>query len=127
RDEVEVGDDGPRLRLLVLVPLLEYEDRVHAVGRHHPGDDPKRGLGRAADETVAHRVPDRPGLEGCRRLVAPLLYIHHAVIVPAPGGVRLGGNSGPAGRSRACSGGLAGRGRPFYAPTGRLLYMPIAW
>jgi Ala-tRNA(Pro) deacylase len=35
-----------------------HDDRVDAVGRHHPGDRPQWSLGRAGDHSRVHRVDD---------------------------------------------------------------------
>ena len=69
-DEVEVGDDRPQARrLVVLVRVLEDEDRVDVERRHHPRDDAQRRLGRDADHAAAHRVADGRGLVGDGQLV----------------------------------------------------------
>lgn len=95
RDEIEVRDDPPQPgRLVALVRVLEDEDRMHAVGRHHPGHDPERRLGRAAEDPVGHRVAHPPGLERKRDVFAAMLHEHHARIVTAPWRNRIRVNYG---------------------------------
>src|SRR5438034_5785978 len=89
RDEIEVGDDRPQVRGVVLFRVLEDEDRVHAVGRHHPGHDPERRLWRTADDAAAHRIADRPRLERNRKVFATMLHVHHAPIVVTPARSRI--------------------------------------
>src|SRR5690242_11199797 len=94
-DEIEIGDDGPELRrLAVLLAVLEDEDRVHPVRRHHPRHHPERRLGRTADEAVAHRVADGGRLERDRKRLGAMLCVGHAWIVAAPGRNRIRMNYG---------------------------------
>ena len=113
RHQVEVGDAGPQpgRRFVPVVCVFEDEDRVHAVGRHHPGHDPERRLGRAADDAAAHRVCDGRGLERDGQLVPAILCIDHARIVVAPLRSRIRVNYG------------TGNG----AGPEPCLYIPIAW
>src|SRR3954464_6358775 len=92
RHQVEGGDAGPQpgRRFVPVVCVFEDEDRVHAVGRHHPGHDPERRLGRAADDAAAHRVCDGRGLEPDGQLVPAILCIDHARIVVPDEGTDIG-------------------------------------
>src|SRR6266516_4323752 len=90
RDEVEVGDDAPKTRgLVVLVLVLEDEDRVDAERRHHPGYRAERRLGRAADDAAAHGVAHLRGLERHREsFLGTMLDVDHAAMLRA--GTRRG-------------------------------------
>jgi len=64
--DVEIGDEAPELRIhIVLVAIVDHEDRMHSVLGHEASDPAERGLRLAADEALAHRIGDRRGLESC--------------------------------------------------------------
>jgi hypothetical protein len=53
-DEVSIGDHPPRAGV-VLGHVAEADDRVHAMGRHHPRDLDQWCLERASKHAAVHR------------------------------------------------------------------------
>src|SRR5581483_3408389 len=65
--------------LVVLVAVLEHEDRVDVERRHHPRHDAQGRLGRAADDAGAHGVLDERGLERHGKRFFAVLDLDHAI------------------------------------------------
>jgi len=58
-ENVEIGDDAPRLTARhLIVPVRSDEHRVDTIRRHHPGNRPEGRVERARDESVVHGVRD---------------------------------------------------------------------